>query len=176
MSEQFENIPQIIERDKRADYLVNFLDHINAKNILDSEESKREFIKNTSFEDFEGWVVRFNGMLRSIPIKERYIDGKDVALVSNPDQITELEKKFNNTGSKTEYPPRETDKEELLKEMHQLAQKMEAQGSSLQDIALLISTGVNAIHLFNDGNGRTSRLLNYLINTDYTGSEDQVVF
>lgn len=53
---------------------------------------------------------------------------------------------------------------------------MEAQGSSLQDIALLISTGVNAIHLFNDGNGRTSRLLNYLINTDYTGSEDQVVF
>lgn len=94
MSEQFENIPQIIERDKRADYLVNFLDHINAKNILDSEESKREFIKNTSFEDFEGWVVRFNGMLRSIPIKERYIDGKDVALVSNPDQITELEKKI----------------------------------------------------------------------------------
>ena len=43
MSEQSENIPQIIERDERANYLVNFLDHINAKNILDSEESKREF-------------------------------------------------------------------------------------------------------------------------------------
>jgi hypothetical protein len=175
MPEKFENIPQTIERGERADYLVDFLDRINAENILSSEETKREFVKNISFEDFNGWIVRVNGMLRSIPIKERSLDGKDVALVPDPGQVSELEKAVVGE-RKPEYPPREADKEELLKEMFKLAQKMEAQGASLQDIALLFSSGINAIHPFMDGNGRTSRLLNYLVNTDYTGSKEQADF
>jgi predicted CopG family antitoxin len=175
MPKKFENIPQTIERSERADYLVDFFDRINADHVLGSEETKREFIKNISFEDFKGWVVRVNGMLRSIPIKERSLDGKDVALVPNPDQVSKLETAFLGE-RKPEYPPREADKEELLKEMFELAQKMEAQGASLYDIALLFSVGINAVHPFEDGNGRTSRLLNYLVNTDYTGTKEQADF
>jgi len=174
MPERFENAPQI-ERAQRADYLVEFLDRINAEQVLSSEETKRDFIESASFDDFKEWIVRFNGMLRSIPIKERGLDGKDVALVPNPEQVNEYERAFIGE-RKPEFPPREADKEELLKEMFDLAQKMQKQGADLNDIALLFSSGINAVHPFEDGNGRTSRLLNYLINTDYTGSKEQADF
>lgn len=172
---RLENIHQT-ERDQRADYLADFLNRINAKEILGSAETKRDFIKNLSFDDFKAWVVRINGILRSIPIKERGLDGKDVALMPNLDQVNEIGEALFIGAKKSEYPPREADKEELLREMFKLAQKMEAQGSGLNDIALLLSTGINAIHPFEDGNGRVSRLINYLINADYTGSKEQVDF
>lgn len=175
MPDEIENIPQTVGRTERADYLVNFLDRIKAEQVLSSEESRREFIKNSSFEDFKGWIIRVNGILRSIPLKERSLDGRAVSLMPDPDQIDEYARAFN-VEKKPEYLPREADKEELLKEMFGLAQTMEAQGANLNDIALLFSTGINAVHPFGDGNGRTSRLLNYLVNTNYTGAKEQADF
>ena len=170
MQEKFDNVDQI-DRNERADHLADFLSRIDAEQVLGSEESKRNFIKSMSFDSFKGWLERTNGILRSIPIAERSFDGKDVALVPNPEQQNPMADFAG--GRKPEYPPREEDKEDLLKEMFDLSQQMERNGDDLNDIALLISTGINAIHPFMDGNGRTSRMFNYLLETDYTGSTDQ---
>lgn len=168
----FENFRQS-EREKPADTVVDFLHRIKAERVFGNEESKRDFIKRISFGQFKGWLERVNGMLRSVPIGERGFDGKDVALVPNPEQEDKMATAF--LGERTpEYPPREDDKEELVEEMFSLAQRMEAEGADLKDIALLMSSGINAIHAFEDGNGRTGRLLNYLLTTDYKESEEQV--
>lgn len=170
MSEKFEGISQD-SRSEQSERMVDFLGRIGAEQVLGSEESKRNFIKNMSSDSFKGWLERTNGILRSVPIAERSLDGGDVALVPNPDQQDPMAAFVGE--KKPEYPPREEDKEVLIREMFDLSQQMEAGGRDLSDIALLISTGVNAIHAFKDGNGRTSRLLNYLLTTDYLGSEDQ---
>lgn len=163
------------EREKPADAVVDFLHRIKAERVFGSEESKRDFIKKISFEQFKGWLERVNGMLRSLPIRERGFDGKDVALVPNPDQEDTMANAFLGQRS-PEYPPREEDKEELLKEMFDLAKQMEVKGTDLDDVALLMSTSINAIHDFEDGNGRTSRLFSYLLTTEYKETDEQVEF
>lgn len=163
------------EREQPADNMVDFLHRIKAERVFGNEEAKREFIKNISFEQFKGWLERVNGILRSVPIGERGFDGKDVALVPNPEQEDKMATAF--LGERTpEYPPREEDKEALFAEMFHLVQHMEGEDASLNDIALLVSTGINAIHAFEDGNGRTSRLINYLLTTDYKKSAEQLEF
>jgi hypothetical protein len=161
-------------REDRAERLVEFLRKIEAGEAFKSKENKIEFIKNLTFDDFKRWLTRINGALRDIPVAKRRLDGGEVALVPDPESAGSFEGILGET--KTEYPPRAEDKEELLREMFDLAQKMARENADMEDIALLSSAGINAVHAFEDGNGRTSRLFYFLLGTDYAGSPEQVKF
>jgi hypothetical protein len=169
MSESIEN-PSVPEREIQAEKLVTFLDKIKAKEVFDGETNKREFIKNMSFEEFKEWLQRLNGILRDIPTNDRGFHDQDVILAPNP----KLSGTFQGLYLETIYTPKLEDKEDLLGEMFTLVQDMANRDCDMTDIAILVSAGVNAIHVFDDGNGRTSRLLNFLLTTDYTGEQEQI--
>ncbi|MFA6184290.1 MAG: Fic family protein [Parcubacteria group bacterium] len=154
------------ERTHRSDVLLRFID--SSKNIkvfqgkkfdkiFSSEESKRLFIENMQNDDFIELVTGVNGILRDIKKEDWKMDGENVTLgldEGNPEYI----------------PPLHEDKLMLFEQALQAAKKMEIDGRSIKDIAILISSSINAIHPFNDANGRTSRFV-YLALTRLYGED-----
>jgi hypothetical protein len=130
-----------IFRDKQADKIIQFLDRINAyeyfQNLLKGEEQK------PAFEDFENFLVRLNGIARDIPIKKRSEDGDGVRLSGLFD---------------TALVPDHKDKIEILKYAYDNLEKINE-----EDLKYLVPAVINAVHLFKDGNGRTSRIIYQLL-------------
>ena len=142
-----------ISRDTQTEKLFSFLDRTGAENVLESEESRLEFIKQLDYEQFKQWLIRLNGISRDIPIKQR-----DLATNS-----------YQHIGEET--TPLSEDKDELLAN---LLEKVKTQ-ENIEDVAQLLIVGVNFIHPFADGNGRTGRLLHELISNGYPKSEEDKV-
>ncbi len=150
-------------RDRQADVLLRFLDV--AKNIeplhgqkfetvFSDEEHKREFLNNLTAEEFTELLNGVNGILRAKNKEEWGMDGENVV----------MEAPFIGTAY---VPPRQEDKVGLLAEALNSAKEMNKSGRGLKDIALLISSSLNAIHPFVDANGRTSRLIYLLLTKDF---------
>jgi len=133
--------PEKISRNKQADKIIQFLDRIDAyeyfQNILKGEEQK------PSFGDFENFLVRLNGIARDIPIKKRSADGDGVRLSGLFDAA---------------LVPDHKDKIEILKHAYDNLEKVEK-----DDLKYLLPAVINAVHLFKDGNGRTSRIIYQLL-------------
>ena len=110
-----------------------------------NEDSKREFISKLDYEEFKDLLIQLNGIVRAIPVDERKIDGADVIVGNDFFGIDYM-------------PPAEEEKLILLSELLGSVQRMNNKNRELKDIALLISSVINATHLFNDGNGRLSRM------------------
>lgn len=153
-SENLEN------REHQADLLLKFLntnkniDTLNKqefKNIFSDEKNKREFIENLTIDNFTELLNSLNGILRNKNKEQWEIDGKNVRIAS--ERMTSY------------IPPEENDKKELLVKVFETAKKMNQEKRSLEDIALLISANINALHLYNDANGRMSRFI-YTILTE----------
>lgn len=142
--------------------LMNVARNINTFNgkktneVLANEGERRQFILDLSFEQYLELIEGVNGILRSRPKAEWGADGEKVAMMGGH-------------GAVWDFPEHE-DKFELLKKSLELAQKMLHGGRSVQDVAILLSTTVTATHLFNDGNGRTSRFV--LVTTSKGTSDD----
>lgn len=153
-------------REQRAEVLLRFLhtaENIEPfhnkkfETIFFDEEHKREFIEDLSAEEFSQLLSGLNGILRDKKKEDWKMDGETVA----------LESMFLGTGY---VPPRQEEKPELLAEVLQTARAMSHEGKSMEDIALLISSSLNAIHPYLDANGRTSRMI-YLLLTKDLGEE-----
>lgn len=157
-------------REQRAEVLLRFLN--TAENIepfrgkkfeaiFSDEEHKRDFIKNLSTEEFLQLLNGLNGVLRDKKKEDWKMDGETVA----------LESMFLGTGY---VPPRQEDKPELLAEVLETAKTMNREGRNIEDIALLISSSLNAIHPYLDANGRTSRMIYSLLtkNLDNEGKKE----
>lgn len=129
-------------RAHKAEKLVGFLDKIDAYKYVQKLKSSSELGEKLSFEEFRDFLLRINGILRGIPISERTADGKTVFL----------------EGFDSALVPKQEDKEGLLKEAFGAAKQI--QGG---DEDYLLPAVVNAVHLFADGNGRTSRVLHTLL-------------
>lgn len=139
-------------REKQAEKVIKFLDRIKVNEIFDNEDTKREFIENLDFEEFQSLLMRMNGILRDIPIKNRAVAKEEIL----------------KSGLGTVNTPHDNDKEDLFKTVLETAKSMNSQKKDLKDIALLIGSSINTIHLFEDANGRTSRLFYALLTENYS--------
>ncbi|MFA6445968.1 MAG: hypothetical protein WCW14_01830 [Candidatus Paceibacterota bacterium] len=150
MEKEINSINDAELRIQQTEKIVDFLNKIGAykyvQKILSNPEEKRE----VSFEEFRDFVVRLNGIARDVPIVKRSADGDGVYL-SGFDEV---------------QVPNHKDKEDILKDAYNSLGKIPS-----GDEAYLIPAVVNAVHLFADGNGRTSRILHTLL-TKFVSVED----
>ncbi len=149
-----------VGRDRRAEAMLRFMrlaegieafDGKTVPEVFANEESVRNMIGELSDSEYVDLISGINGILRGKKSDDWQIDGHDVLL-------------SGFTG--VDIPPRFEDKKILLNESWGAVQRMNGQGRPLKDIALLLSSTVNAVHAFNDGNGRTSRMVYTLLSKE----------
>lgn len=154
---------EAIEREKRSEVLLRFLrsaeniEPLHGRKIEDifsGEEEKRAFLENLQETEFAELLDGVNGILRGKKKDEWGMDGEAVV----------LEGVMVGVGY---VPPRQEDKPELLAKVLASAKEMSLNGKSLRDIALLVSSSLNAIHPYLEANGRTSRLIYTLLTKDF---------
>lgn len=136
-------------RSERAEKVAGLIDRIDAYEYAQSMLEGK--IEKPSFEEFENFLIRINGIARDIPIKERALDGKDVKLSG-----------FIGDA----LVPRHEDKEGLLKYAYDNSGRIDR-----DDVKYLIPAVINAVHFFADGNGRTSRVV-YKLLEKHDSNED----
>lgn len=139
----------------KAEKILDLLEKLKLSEVLSTEEKRLQFFRSLNFEAFRDFLVRINGVSRGILIKERGIDGEDVVLDAGAFGVRAT--------------PDFEDKEGLLRDLYQLAQSM----NDLKSSALLLGVGINAVHPFADGNGRTARLIFTLLHDGYFGSLEE---
>jgi len=151
------------ERTMRFLSLASKIEPLHGKKveeIFSNEENKREFIDGLQPDEFIELLSGVNGILRGKEQEEWKMDGEHV-------QISSL--------IETIMPPNFKDKPELFMETLSAAKEMNNQGRSLEDIAILFSSLINAVHGFNDGNGRTSRLVYSLFTKNFEGRDKEEI-
>jgi hypothetical protein len=142
-----------LNRPERAKNIINFLTRIKAYEFFHGLVSVEN--KNNNFDTFKSFITKINGIARDIPIKKRNFDGKSVVITGG-------------LLNETVLPPQYEDKEELLKFAFESAEKL-----NNVDKAYLMSVVINSLHMFNDGNGRVSRIINLLLTAESKESFDQ---
>src|SRR3989339_170651 len=158
------------DRERRANVLLRFLsvaeniEPLHGKKfeaVFSDEEHKREFIENLSTEEFLQLLNGLNGILRDKKKEDWKMDGENVV----------LESMFWGIGY---VAPRQEEKLELLTEILETAKTMSQEGRKMEDIALLFSSSLNAVHPYLDANGRTSRMIYLLLtkNLDDEGKKE----
>ncbi len=137
--------------DTSPDTVYRFLSRTGFIELLSDEHKFREWITNVSAEEFEEHLVRINGILREIKIKDRAVDGHTV----------ELSSEFTGTSY---LPPTPEDKKVLIQTAFEKAKTLNS-----KDAGLLIYFTLQAVHPFLDGNGRTGRLVYLLLESNANG-------
>jgi len=126
-------------RDKQSEQVLEFLKNADIDKILNNSDAK--------FQDFENLLIQLNGIIRNIPVNERDIDGKTVVITDEKGLFAE------------DVPPDINDKEKLLEKMFNSGKNI----NDRQNKALLFSTIINAVHPFDDGNGRIARTISDML-------------
>jgi hypothetical protein len=132
-----------------------------AREVLGNDESIRGFVRDISPADYLALLVTINGILRNRERSEWGMDGKDVVIGSQED-------------AKWDFPEFE-DKEYLLARSLTAAKAMVERNVALEDVALLLSSVISGVHPFNDGNGRTAKLLLAIINKGYSSDRKEIL-
>lgn len=139
-------------RESQVDKIVDFLDHINAYEFFKELRLNPDKLKDIEFEQFEKFITRINGIARDIPIVKRHADGDGVYLEGFVDSAS---------------VPDHRDKVPLLKHAYESIPNL----ADPEDVSYMIPLIINAVHLFEDGNGRSSRILHLLLRA-YNSKEE----
>lgn len=159
MAERESPKPEI--KKTQVDTLANLLS--NAENItalhghefaevFSSDESIRSFIEGLDEVAFIELINSINGIIQGKDKKEWTMAKGLVPLTT-----------AGKGGSHGYTPPHAQDRQMLFSEVLKAMQEMTRDKKSLEDVAILLSSSINAIHAYEDGNGRTSRLLYFLL-------------
>ena len=119
------------------------------------------YIKSLTFEQFTHLLMHINGIMRDIPMKEREIF-EDVSMVPARGGLAAALAPMASSDM-----PLSRDKPMLLKYAFERIRELD----DPRDIGLCLAMALTAIHVFGDGNGRTSRLVYDLMNYNYAGSK-----
>ena len=145
-------------REFAADRLIRFLNtskielpgDVSVREVLRSKETIKNFILSLSPENYNRLLIGINAMVRNKSGHETWhMDGEGVKMGGN------------------DIFPAQADKEALLAQSLEAAKQMAAAGRSTEDIALLLSISLTAIHPFINGNGRTARFLLLMLIVGY---------
>ncbi len=142
---------------------VKYMERMHASEVFATPEQSKEFLDALSYDDFKQWIGFVNGVERGIPRSER-------GQVS--DSHVSSESPLMGTG--VEYrPPHKNFRDKLLKMAFEKARSVD----DPEIAGLTLGLSLNAIHYFEDGNGRTARMAYSLLSRGYNGSqEDQVYY
>ncbi len=150
--------PEVQHRNERAERVITLMDRLGAEQAFSSPEARAAFLKNMSYEDLKRIGILTNDTLRGKG-KSSDFDGAGV-------QVREVDSHGTNV---SEYiPPDEEDKEPLLQKILESAKQL----PNIEDAALLLAVGINAVHAFADGNGRAARLVLQLLGKGYDASPE----
>ncbi len=137
---------------------VALMERLGAAETFATPEAAKQFIEAHSYEDFSSLLNRLNGLQRNIPTSGRHMDGG--GFVQQTGVLS---------GSSIEHqPPLKEDREPLMRLAYEAAQ----QAPSPEDAALILGLSINAIHPYEDGNGRTSRFTYMLLEHGYNGTDE----
>ena len=128
-----------------------------AQEVFDAtnEQPRRELLSNASAEQYCELLAGINGVLRSKDKKDWGMDGVGVTAAGQ-----EVRGKH--------IFPRHADKQGILVKSWDAAGRMNAEGRSLEEIGMLLGSILVETHQFNDGNGRTSRLIYSLVKDGFS--------
>lgn len=141
---------------------VRLMERLHAAEAFSTPEQSKKFLDSLSYDDFKKWISFVNGVERGLPRSER-------GQVS--DSVVKSEAAL--TGTEVEYrPPNKDSRDKLLKMAFEKAQSMD----DAETAALTLGLSINAIHYFEDGNGRTARITYALLSRGYDGSQEDQVF
>ena len=142
---------------------VKYMERMHASEIFATPEQSKEFLDSLSCNDFKRWVGFVNGVERGIPRSERGQVSDSHVRSENPLMGTEVEYR----------PPHKDFRDKLLKMAFEKAQSVD----DPEIAGLTLGLSINAIHYFEDGNGRTARMAYSLLSRGYNGSqEDQAYY
>ncbi len=142
---------------------VKLMERLHAAETFSTPEHSKKFLDSLSYEDFKKWTGLVNGVERGIPRSERGQVSDSYVLSENPLMGTEVEYQ----------PPHKDFRDPLLKMAFEKAQSID----DPETAALTLGLAINAIHYFEDGNGRTARMTYALLSRGYNGSsEDQAYY
>jgi hypothetical protein len=125
--------------------VLRFLDKTGFTEMRESDNRFENFMQNLSYEDFKSYLIKLNGIVREKAIKDQLIDGNDVSISLD--------------GGIAYLPPEPEKKEEYLNKTFKAIKNI----TNNKDRATLAYYSLDALHLFADGNGRTSRLIYELL-------------
>lgn len=150
-----ESFPKIgIEKDIGPQKVYQFLSRTGFLDTVADEEKLHQWMEGLDFKDFEDHLVRINGLVRQVQMKDRRVDGENVSIQNQFEDVSYL-------------PPQTDDKKALLEKSFEQAKNLPE-----KDAGLLLYYSLQTIHPFVDGNGRTGRLLYLLLEK---GSTKQTV-
>ena len=136
---------------------VRVMDYLHASEVFSTPEKSKEFLGTLDYNEFKDWLGAVNGIERGIPRDERGKVGD--SFVQSKNAIL---------GTEVEYRPPHTEfRDGLLKKAFEKAQSID----DPELAGLTLSLSINAIHYFEDGNGRVARFAYSLLSRGYDGSE-----
>ncbi len=140
------------DRGLQAEKIISFLRRIGAYDFFKKIKQDNELTEEISFEEYQKFLLRINGIARNILPARRKFDGEGVILEGFSGEAV---------------VPRQEDKEILLAKSFNARTKLQYP----DDDAYMLPAILTAVHPFLDGNGRTSRVLHSLL-TQYPSEED----
>lgn len=158
------------DRDIRAELLTRLVASASgikgfegktAKEVFDpdNEQGRRKLIEHLSDEEYSDLITGINGVLRGAEKEEWKMDGVGVTAIGH-----------EVVGG--HIFPRDADKKDIIVRSWKAAQEMNADQRDLEEIGMLLGSLLVETHPFADGNGRTSRLVYFMVKNGF--SEDQV--
>lgn len=133
--------------------------------VFSNDENIRSFIDELDKNTFIELLNSINGIIRGA-------DKKDWTMAKGSVPITMGAK---GEGLPDYTPPHAKDREMLFTAVLHAMQEMAKTERSFEDIAILLSSSVNAIHAYPDANGRTSRLLYLLLTKGFNKESESII-